>query len=346
MSSAKRLCLVPRIPGIAGPANFQRRLAAGLARRGVGICYDLADRPYQAVLVIGGTRNLIALWRARREGIPVVQRLNGMNWIHRRRRTGLHHFLRAEANNVLLRLIRDRLAGAVVYQSRFAQNWWERTYGPAPAPAHVVYNGVPLESYNPNGREQPPSDRWRLLVVEGNLAGGYEVGLEPAIGLGQRLQELEDRPIEVVVAGRAPQALKQNWESRAGVPLRWLDQVAPDAIPALDRSAHLLYAADLNPACPNTVLEALACGLPVVAFATGALPELVTGDAGRLAAYGGDPWRLDAPDVEALGRAAQEVLHDQARFRPGARACAEAAFGLEPMVDGYLRAFGWDRSSP
>ena len=50
-----------------------------------------------------------------------------------------------------------------------------------------------------------------------------------------------------------------------------------ERIPELDRSAHLLYSADLNAACPKSVIEALACGLPVVAFDTGALPELVQG---------------------------------------------------------------------
>ncbi len=49
-----RLCLVARIPGVAGPAGFQRRLAEGLERRGVGVTYDLADTPYDAALVIGG----------------------------------------------------------------------------------------------------------------------------------------------------------------------------------------------------------------------------------------------------------------------------------------------------
>jgi glycosyltransferase involved in cell wall biosynthesis len=113
--------------------------------------------------------------------------------------------------------------------------------------------------------------------------------------------------------------------------------VEPDQIPALDRSAHLLFAADLNPACPNAAIEAMACGLPVIAFETGALPELVQGDAGRLAPYGGDPWKLETPDLEALVEAGEQVLGDQPRFRAGARARAEAAFGLERMVDGYLQ---------
>ena len=105
----RRLCLVSPIRGIAGPASFQRRLAAGLAARGYDVAYGLADRPYDAILVSGGSRRLVALRAARSAGIPLIQRLDGINWIHRRRRTGGRHFLRAEINNLLLRATR-RLA--------------------------------------------------------------------------------------------------------------------------------------------------------------------------------------------------------------------------------------------
>ena len=75
----------------------------------------------------------------------------------------------------------------------------------------------------------------------------------------------------------------------------------------------------------------------MAAFATGALPELVIGDAGRLVPYGGDPWKLDRPDVPALAQAAVEILEDQPRFRAAARRGAEAAFGLDAMVEKYLQ---------
>lgn len=334
-----RVCLIPHIPGVAGPANFQRRLAAGLTSHGIEVSHSLDDRPYTAILVAGGSRHMAGLWRARRRGIPVVQRLAGLNWIHRRRRTGLRHFLRAEANNILLRLIRDRLATAIVYQSQFAREWWERVHGPAPVGASVVYNGVPLGEYAPSG-DTPPSAPTRLLVVEGNWAGGYEVGLAWAIGLAERLLRIMGGIVELSVAGQVGERLRRQAESASRVPIRWLGLIPPADIPSLDRSAHLLFASDVNPACPNSVVEALACGLPIASFATGALPELVTNDAGRVVPYGGDVWRLDPPDLDSLADAAQEILADQPRFRRGARARAEAGLGLETMVQGYLRALG------
>jgi glycosyltransferase involved in cell wall biosynthesis len=76
--------------------------------------------------------------------------------------------------------------------------------------------------------------------------------------------------------------------------------------------------------------------LPVVAFDTGALPELVVGDAGRVVPYGGDPWRLASPDIPALSQAALEILTDLERFRRAARLRAEAAFDLDEMVTNYI----------
>ena len=49
--------MVTRIPGIAGPANFQRRLEHGLNRRGIHVSYNMTEDDYDLLLVIGATRN-------------------------------------------------------------------------------------------------------------------------------------------------------------------------------------------------------------------------------------------------------------------------------------------------
>ena len=103
------------------------------------------------------------------------------------------------------------------------------------------------------------------------------------------------------------------------------------------RTSHFLFSAEINPPCPNSVIEALACGLPVVGFETGSLRELIGEAAGRLVPYGGNQWRLEQPDVPALANAAIDVLQEQERFRKAARARADELLSLEKMVDEYLK---------
>jgi len=335
----RRLCLVTPIEGVAGPAGFQRRLAAGLQARGHDVVYSLADRPYDAILVSGGTRHLFALRAPRSAGIPILVRLDGINWIHRRRPTGGGHFLRAEIRNYLLRATR-RMASTVVYQSAFVRAWWERTYGPAEAPAFVIHNGVPLDTYTPSGPAGRRGEGVRVLVVEANLGGGYEIGLEWAADLARRLRATVGREVELAVAGNVADGVLYRL---AGEPITWLGLVPPEQVPPLDRSADLLLATDVHPACPNSVIEAMACGLPVLGFDTGALREVVGDDAGRVVGYGGDPWRLDPPDLDGLARGGGEILDRMAIFRQAARARAEAAFGQDRMVEAYLHVLGWSR---
>jgi len=338
----RRVTFTTRLTGVAGPAAFQRRLVRGLEGRGVEIGWDPSKGRQDPILVIGGSRNLIGLRRARQRGSRIVQRLNGINWLHRRQPTGIRHFLRAERNNLLLRWVRNRLADHVVYQSRFAKDWWEDRYGSAPVPSSVVYNGVPLDVYSPEGEETRPDDRIRLLMVEGNYAGGYETGLQAGIELAQRVAQETGRKVELTVAGQVPGRVHQTIDPESELIVGWRGVVEPADIPALDRSAHVLFAGDIHPACPNAVIEAMACGLPVVAYDTGALPELVTGSSGRLSAYGGDAWKLETPDVKRLVEATREVLGEQPRYRAGARARAEEAFGLNRMLEGYIAAFEGD----
>lgn len=337
-----RICIVPRVES-GGMASFRLKFEDGLRARGIEVTHDLfagAD----AALVIAGTRDLLSLWKAKRRGLRILQRLDGINWVQRARWTGPRYHLRAEYGNAVLTLIRDRLVDGVVYQSQFIRRWWETWRGPARVPARVILNGVDLKQYAPEGSSDRPADRARLLVVEGSLAGGLNTGLYAAARLTSLLAE--HRPVELVVAGAVDRRTQAELLRTAGTstslgtgaPIRFLGLVPRTEIPALDRSAHLLFSAEINPPCPNAVVEALACGLPVLGFDTGALGELVAGDAGRLVPYGGDPWKLDPPDVPALVEPALEILNDQPRFRRAARARAEAMLGVDTMVDEYLMA--------
>lgn len=332
------VCIVPRLEGLGGPASFHARLISGLRARGINVVQDPSDPDCRTILVIGGTSRMHELWQAGRRGVRIVQRLNGMNWIHRRRYTGVKHFLRSEWNNLVLSTIRRYLADRIVYQSNFARTWWQTVYKSVSAPNTVIYNGVDLQAFSPEGPQQRPTDFYRLLLVEGRLGGGNEQGLINAVNLVQQLNQMLDKRVELMVVGEVPQALKTQFEQEHPGMVNWAGVVKRDQIPEIDRSAHVLFSADLNAACPNSVIEAMACGLPVVSFATGSLPELIEGNAGLVVPWGSNFWRLEPPDIQGIAEAAKKIILEQDCFRPAARARAEAAFGLDHMVEQYLKA--------
>ena len=313
-------------------ASFRLKFEQGLHARNIDVTHDLDDKS-DAVLVIAGTRFLLDLNRARRRGIRVVQRLDGVNWVQRVKWSGVKYSVRAEYGNVMLASIRNRFADRVIYQSQFIRKWWEDWYGVAKAPASVIINGVDLNAYTHEGEHERPTDKYQMLLLEGSLARGLNSGLFHAVSVAEKISA--KYPMEVVVAGVVDEATQKKLQSN--VPVKFLGTVPRADIPKLARSSHMMYCAEVNPPCPNSVIEAMACGLPVIGFDSGSLKELVTEDAGCIVPYGANPWKLETPDIETLASSAGEVLEKQNQFRAAARRRAETAFGLNQMVESYLK---------
>lgn len=345
MEKHVKICLVPRLSGIGGMVSFQKKFAAGLKGHKVDICYDLGEPNIDAVLVIGGTRQLHLLWRMKRQGIRIVQRLNGMNWVHRVLNTGSRHRVRAEYGNLILTIIRSKLADRVAYQSEFSRKWWEREKGRTPSQFKVIHNAVDLTEFLPGNSQNLAADPIRILLVEGSLLGGYEFGLENGVRLASSIAHSHnyDRKVELMVVGKVSPNLRDRWESWMGrdksienLSINWVGSVPHNQIADVYRQAHVFFSADINAACPNSVIESLACGLPVVAYDTGALTELIGPEGGVTVPYGGDPWQLEPPDLQALSHGAITILNNLDTYRSSARIRAEEAFDLDTMIDAYL----------
>lgn len=353
----KRICIYPRVESMGGVGSFRIKFAQGLEARGIDVSYDLDDPHLDLILLLAGTKNLGGLQRARQRGIPIIQRLDGINWVQRKRWTGLRYHLRAEYGNAVLSLIRRFFADGVVYQSAFTQGWWEDWYGKTRVPKTVIHNAVDLNVYKPPWslrgssfaeaissidvetaalqKHAPRSDEpYHIVMIEGSLAGGLDVGLRWGVNLAETLHQTH--PTELLIVGRVDERRKAEILAKAKADIRFLGVVPRETIPDINRAADLYFSAEANPPCPNAVIEALACGTPVLGFDTGSLAELVPSTAGRTVPYGGDVWRLEEPNILALSLAALEILERKEDFSLGARQHAEENLGLDLMVEQYL----------
>ena len=104
---------------------------------------------------------------------------------------------------------------------------------------------------------------------------------------------------------------------------------ARDDVAALMAAFDVFVLPSLGEGISNTILEAMACGLPVVATRVGGNPELVAPETGRL---------VPSADPGALCGALQDYLRDpQLRRTHGreARRRTETRFALPAMIGRY-----------
>jgi len=328
----KRVCVAMKPADIGGPSSFVRKLAVGMERRGIAVTYSLADRPYDAVLIVNATRELGALWRCKREGIPIIQRLGGLNWAHHFLPVGLRGFMLAEIRNLMMRLVRAHLADAVVYQSRYAQQIWEQKYGRARVLTTVIYNGVDLALFHPDGPRYESRASICLISVEGAL------GNDPWLIPVQIAQQLigQGKDVELLMFGAPAFGVEAKLASYPFVSFK--GAVPNRDLPQFYRTANAYVSTDVIAWCPNSVIEALACGTPVVGFRAGALPEMLGALSNEWCVeYGGNPWRMEPPlGIEKLGDVILQLQETRANARRAARQLAEERYGLEQMVERYI----------
>ena len=327
-----RLCIVPgKLQGIGGPASFQRKLTNGFIKRGIEVTYDLNDEPYDAVLLINATRQLVKLWQRKRRGIRVVQRLGGINWVHRYLQATFRAYLLAELRNLNMRFVRSLVADHVVYQSHFVSDWWGRKHGAPKVASTIIYNGVDLTQFHPEGARYQSKADVCILSVEGTQgADPFDI----AVHLAQALEE-RGVQVELLIFGRTGDDTRSRLAEHSFVSFK--GQIPSSELPFFYRGATFLIFADIIPAgCPNSVIEALACGTPVLGYRAGVLAEMLNDSAGRCVECRGDPWKGKPPgNLEGMVRAACELLGDRNRFQQGARSLAEERYGLDKMVDSY-----------
>jgi glycosyltransferase involved in cell wall biosynthesis len=270
---------------------------------------------------------------ARARGARFVWNQNGVGfpaW------SGLKTF---DVNRGMARL--RRRADYVVYQSEFCERSANAWLGHVYAPSEVLYNPVDTAVFRP--AETPPSfsEGWRLL------AAGTHYQPFRVIRALETLRALLDagHRAQLTVAGemRWPDAEAQVQEAIRRLQLSERVTLRPafsqsEAV-GLYQSAHVLLHLKYHDPCPTVAIEALSCGVPVVATRSGGMPELVGEESGELLQVSTDWWRASYSPPKRIAAAVARVVADWPSRSAAARARAQKKFDNHAWVDAHRRIF-------
>lgn len=239
-----------------------------------------------------------------------------------------------------LRRIYQPLVNYYVPLSRDLENYLETKIKVPPCKIRQIYNGVDTALFHPadHGRQTLPIDGFsqadkvivgtvgRLDAVKDqlNLVEGFAraVGRSPRIRAKARLLIFGEGPMRKQVEARV--------HSLDIADISWLAG-ARDDIADMLRSMDIFVLPSLAEGISNTILEAMASGLPVVATDVGGSRELLSdGETGQL---------IPPADPVAMADAIENYLNEPAmRLNHGraGRKRIEQHFSLDGMVQRYL----------
>jgi sugar transferase (PEP-CTERM/EpsH1 system associated) len=242
------------------------------------------------------------------------------------------------------RAIRRLLSPAIarfVAVSAELERWLVATVGIPAGKVLRVCNGVDTERFRP-----PPSDARRRLLAERFPPDALVVGsvtrfgaIKDPLNLVRAFLEARTAPgggrLRLVMIGDGTlRAEAQALLLEAGAAAAaWLPG-SRDDIPELLREIDLFVLGSLREGISNTILEAMATGLPVIATATGGNGELILPEVSGLLVPPGNSMAL----AQAILRYAQEESLRRAHAE-AARVRAVREFSLERMLTDYAALY-------
>ncbi len=315
-----------RAGDVGGTRVKVQRLARAFPERRLGfnLVYLLSNTSYLP---------LPALRALKRRGVAMVHNQDGVfypawyggDWQAQNRRMAASYLI----------------ADHVFWQSEFCRRAAARFLGEREGPGEVLYNAIDTEHFRPPG-DRAGEGPFRFLLtgkIDEHLFYRVEASLR---GLARARARGLDATLTLAgwFSAKAG-AMSRELAGELGIAdaVRLTGAYTQAEAPAIYGAADAYVMLKHNDPCPNAVIEALACGLPVLYAHSGGVPELVAEAAGVALPSEEDWERQRTPDTDAVADGMLRIAAERAPMAAAARARAVERFDIAPWIARHRAVF-------
>jgi len=313
---------------LTGPSTFKKWMIEVLRQEGHRVVFKNRNVCPDVIFIFQSIKDLGWLLKCKASGSTVVQRLDGLNWRHRAKTESVRHLVMGELRNRIASLIRSYVSDKVVYQSEFIKGVWNKKEGCISKDEKVIHNGTKVVSL-PKGYFRKDNEELNVIAVEGRVQND-QVTRETLVGAIE-----SPRVNRVKVLGSCSERFKSSLESYRNI--EFLGMVKKKIVRRMMRTSDAFLCLEINPPCPNAVIEAMVHGLPIIGFDTGSVAELVPPSAGSIAPYTADPWNLEMPEFNLLKESIQKVHKNIKSMSVSSRKVAQESYDIKDVVSEYVK---------
>lgn len=315
----------------AGTSTFARKFQTGMKARGHSVVFE-SGGDYDVLLVPASCHPRFLL-HARLNHKPIIQRLDGV--YYPQSVVGS----RWRWHNLPLKVIYRYFATRLLFQSDYSKVCARTFLGRPPAvPLTTIYNGVDTDHFSPAGPavSHKHNPNQQIFITWSRFRRADQI--MPLLAAVESYRRRYTSNVRLIIAGDFVGAVANLPRQLAERPyVEYVGVVANLDLPRLVRGADVFLFTHQNPPCPNNVLEAMACALPVCGVADGAMPEITTpGINSELVEAAGDGWQ--SPRSFSTDRFADnlaQIMEQRATYAAASRRIALDRFSLPSMIERY-----------
>jgi len=241
---------------IGGPGSFQIRFSEELIKNGIKILEPSSNERPDIIFVVGGTKRVLWLLFNKLKKVKIVHRIDGLDSNFKFDIFNLKFNVLKLIRNLNVIIIANILADKIIFQSRYISSYWKYFLINRFTSKTVIYNGVNIDYFKPNNNDK----KNEIICVEGSINSNYAVEILNSIKL-----------YKITLVGNIEKSFKSKIVNNN---ISYIGVIDRKKIPEILNEHFIYLCLEPNPPCPNSVIEAMSCGLPVVGFNTGSLNEL------------------------------------------------------------------------